>query len=69
MGHIQKNIYRGGLIFMVLAHTLYLLTYSILEGLDKDTHIHGDVNRELKVSLAAQTWAPTSSGWWSHRVC
>jgi len=39
-------IYRGGLIFTVLAHSLYLLTLSILEGLDKDTHVHGDVNRE-----------------------
>jgi len=31
---------------MVLTHSLYLFTQSILKGLDKDTHVHGDVNRE-----------------------
>jgi hypothetical protein len=49
-------MYRGGLIFTVLAHSLYLLTLSILEYLDKDIHVHGDVNRE-EALLTAQTSA------------
>ena len=56
---------RGGLIFTVLAHSLYLLTQSILKGLDKDTHY---MVTSITL-LVAQTCMPTSSGWWSHRVC
>jgi hypothetical protein len=44
-------ICRGGLIFTVLTHSLYLITKSILKGLDKDTHIHGDVNIESIITL------------------
>jgi hypothetical protein len=32
-----------------------LITSSILEGLDKDTHIHGDVNRETASALKLST--------------
>jgi len=39
----------------VLTHSLYLITSSILEGLDKDTHIHGDVNREKASALKLST--------------
>ena len=50
------KINRGGLIFTVLAHSLYLLTQSILhKGLDIDTHIHGDVIATCPLSIHGYT--------------
>ncbi len=45
---------RGGLIFTMFVHSLHLLTYGILKGLDKDTHV--DVTAICPLHVGFSPW-------------